>query len=264
VTNEHVVRDAQELTVQLASGEERPARIVAADDPFTDLAVIKVQAGGLTPLSWGDSDALQLGERVIAIGSALNEFQGSVTTGVVSGLHRSWLREGVMMEDLVQTDAAINHGNSGGALLNSRGELVGLNSTVIRSTDGGDIVEGIAFAISSKTAVPIVEAMVRDGAYPRAFLGIVHQDVDQDMAGFDLATDRGALVLRVSSGTPAADGSEGRRCHPQDGRHRAYAGDALHKRAGQSADRRSTGVRRSARRRRTHAGSESDRPREIA
>ena len=204
VTNEHVVRDAGRITVQLSDGQERPATVVSADDPFTDLAVIKIEASGLKPIPWGDSDALQLGEPVVAIGSALSRFEGSVTVGVVSGLHRRWLRNGVLMEDLVQTDAAINHGNSGGALLNSRGELVGLNSTVVRSTETGDVVEGVAFAISSKVAEPIVNTIIEEGSYPRAFLGISHQDIDEQMAGFDLAADHGALVIRVSPDTPAA------------------------------------------------------------
>ena len=203
VTNEHVIRDASQLTVRLYDGEERPAAVVSADDPFTDLAVIKIEPGGLKALSWGDSDALQLGEKVVAIGSALSEFHGSVTVGVVSGLHRRWQRDGVMMEDLVQTDAAINHGNSGGALLNSRGEMVGLNSNVVRSTDAGEVVEGVAFAISSKVAAPIVDAIIKEGSYPRAFLGIAHQDIDPETASFDLPTDHGAVVVQVSPDTPA-------------------------------------------------------------
>jgi S1-C subfamily serine protease len=107
------------------------------------------------------------------------------------------------MEDLVQTDAAINHGNSGGALINARGELVGINSTIIRSTDSGDVVEGIGFAISSNVASPIVSAIIDQGSYPRAYLGIAHQDIDPSLAPFGLATERGALVIRVSPDTPA-------------------------------------------------------------
>jgi S1-C subfamily serine protease len=205
VTNEHVISDAVRLTVRLYDGEERAAAVVSADDPFTDLAVIKIERGGLKALPWGDSDALQLGEKVVAIGSALSEFHGSVTVGVVSGLHRRWLRDGVMMEDLVQTDAAINHGNSGGALLNSRGEMVGLNSNVVRSTDTGEVVEGVAFAISSKVATPIVDAIIKEGSYPRAYLGIAHQDIDEQTASYDLPTDHGAVVVSVSPDTPAGE-----------------------------------------------------------
>jgi S1-C subfamily serine protease len=129
-----------------------------------------------------------------------------VTVGVVSGSHRNWSRDGVLMEDLVQTDTAVNHGNSGGALINADGELVGLNTSVIRSTDNGEPVEGIAFAISSKVAQPVVQTIVERGAYPRAYLGIAQQDIAPDASVLDgLPVDHGALVGRVSPGTPAAD-----------------------------------------------------------
>ncbi|MCJ7491279.1 MAG: trypsin-like peptidase domain-containing protein [Dehalococcoidia bacterium] len=208
VTNEHVVRGAAEITVVLHDGRDFPATLVSADDPFTDLAVIKIDpgAGELPALSWGDSDLMKLGQRVVAIGSALNEFRDSVTVGVISGSHRNWSREGVVMEDLIQTDAAVNHGNSGGALLNAEGELVGLNTSVIRSTETGELVEGIAFAISSNVAAPITHVIIDQGSYPRAYLGIAHQDITPDVSTLgDLPVDHGALVARVSPGTPAAD-----------------------------------------------------------
>ena len=207
VTNEHVVRDAARLTVLLSDGEERPASLVGDDRPFTDLAVLRIQAGGLTALNLGDSDALSLGESVIAIGSVLFEFRNSVTVGVVSGLHRSWPREGVIMEDLIQTDAAINHGNSGGALLNLRGELVGLNTTVVRSTESGEVVEGVAFAISSNGIGPIARAIVERGHYPRPFLGVVHQELTPLLAALnDLPVAEGALVTEVTPESPAEAG----------------------------------------------------------
>jgi S1-C subfamily serine protease len=208
VTNEHVVHGATEIIVALHDGREFPAMLVSADDPFTDLAVIKIDPGTeeLPALSWGDSDVLKLGQRVVAIGSALSEFRDSVTVGVISGSHRNWSREGVVMEDLIQTDAAVNHGNSGGALLNAEGELVGLNTSVIRSTEAGEAVEGIAFAISSKVAEPIVQTIIDQGSYPRAYLGIAHQDITPGVSALgDLPVDHGALVARVSTGTPAAD-----------------------------------------------------------
>ncbi len=208
VTNDHVVRDAAEITVVLHDGRQFPATLVSSDDPFTDLAVVKIDPGieALPALAWGDSDALKLGQRVVAIGSALNEFRDSVTVGVVSGSHRTWSGEGVVMEDLIQTDAAVNHGNSGGALINAEGELVGLNTSVIRSTESGEVVEGIAFAISSKIAQPIAQAIVDKGSYPRAYLGIAHQDIGPDVATLgQLPVDHGALVVRVSTGTPAGD-----------------------------------------------------------
>jgi len=208
VTNEHVVHGAAEISVVLHDGREFPATLVSSDDPFTDLAVIKIDPGTeeLPVLSWGDSDVLKLGQRVVAIGSALNEFRESVTVGVISGSHRNWSREGIVMEDLIQTDAAVNHGNSGGALINAEGELVGLNTSVIRSTEAGEAVEGIAFAISSKVAEPIAQAIIDQGSYPRAYLGIAHQDITPGVSALgDLPVDHGALVVRVSPQTPAAD-----------------------------------------------------------
>jgi len=111
-----VVRDSARLTVVFDDGRERAASLIGDDYPFTDLAVIRVKPGSeeLEAVPFGDSDALTLGQTVVAVGTALFEFEGTVTVGVVSGLHRRWLRNGVIMEDLVQTDAAINHGNSGG------------------------------------------------------------------------------------------------------------------------------------------------------
>jgi len=206
VTNEHVVRDAAQLRVILSDGDERPASLVGDDRPFSDLAVLRIQPGRLTALSLGDSDELSLGETVVAIGSTLLQFRNSVTVGAVSGLHRSWPREGVVMEDLVQTDAAINHGNSGGALLNLRAELVGLSTTVVRSTEAGEIVEGLAFAISSNTIGPIARAIIERGRYPRPFLGVVHREVTPLLAALNnLSVEEGALVTEVTPDSPAQE-----------------------------------------------------------
>jgi len=208
VTNEHVVRDSARLTVMFDDGRERVASLIGDDYPFTDLAVIRVKPDSeeLEAVPFGDPDALTLGQTVVAVGTALFEFEGTVTVGVVSGLHRHWSRNGVIMEDLVQTDAAINHGNSGGALLNTRGELVGLNTTVIRSTEEGQAVEGVAFAISSNTIAPIVRAIIEEGSYARAYLGVVHRDVTPELARTaGLPVDHGALILDVSPDTSAAE-----------------------------------------------------------
>jgi S1-C subfamily serine protease len=207
ITNEHVLRDAVSLRVVLHNGEEKPASLVADDQPFTDLAILRIQPGGLTALPFGDSDALALGQRVIAIGNTLSEFRNTVTLGVVSGLHRRWSRNGVVMEDLVQTDAAINHGNSGGALLNTQGELVGLSTTVVRTTEAGETVEGVAFALSSNSIAPIVRAAIERGGYPRPFLGIVHLDLNPLVAQVNgLPVPYGAYVTEVTPDSPAAEG----------------------------------------------------------
>jgi len=206
ITNEHVVRDAVTLRVVLHNDEEKPASLVGDDRPFTDLAVLRIQPGDLTAVPFGDSDALVLGQRVIAIGNTLSEFRNTVTLGVVSGLHRRWSRDGVVMEDLVQTDAAINHGNSGGALLNTQGELVGLSTTVVRTTETGETVEGVAFALSSNSIASIARSIIEQGRFPRSFLGIIHTEINPLMAQVNgLPVSYGAYVTEVTPDSPAAE-----------------------------------------------------------
>jgi 2-alkenal reductase len=205
VTNEHVIHDTGKLTVVLANGDERPALLVSHDAPFTDLAVIKIPEGGLRALRWEDSDRLALGQPVIAVGTALFEFRNSVTVGVVSGLQRRWLRQGVYMEDLIQTDALLNAGNSGGPLLTLDGEVAGVNSTVVRTIDGTETVTGVSFAISSRVAQPIVQGIIDRGSFGRPYFGIDHQNIDQELLlTTNLRVDHGAIVQRVTGGSPAA------------------------------------------------------------
>jgi 2-alkenal reductase len=205
VTNEHVIRGHTALTVVLSNGEERPAELVSRDSPFTDLAVLKIPGGNLQPLRWGDSDRLAPGETVVALGTALFEYRNSVTVGVVSGLQRRWLREGVFMEDLIQTDAMVNAGNSGGPLVNLAGEVVGINSTVVRTVGDVTTVTGVSFAISSRTMQPIVQSIIDRGAYPRPYFGVDHQDLDSEaLATQRLPLEHGARVLRVYADGPAA------------------------------------------------------------
>lgn len=207
VTNEHVVHDAGTLSVVLHNGDERPAILVSHDAPFTDLAVLQIPEGGLKALPLADSASLKIGQTVIAVGSALFEYRNSVTVGVVSGLGRRYLRENVYMEDLIQTDAAINSGNSGGPLLTTGGEVVGLTTNVVRRIGNTENVYGIAFAISSRTMLPIVRGIIERGGFPRPYLGIDHIDIDALVAQErGLRTDRGALVQRVVGGSPAEQG----------------------------------------------------------
>jgi serine protease Do len=204
VTNEHVVRGMGKLTVVLNDGVERPATLVSHDAPFTDLAVLRIQEGGFKALRFGDSDTLALGQSVVAIGSALFEYRNSVTIGVISGLHRRWLREGIYMEDLVQTDAAINAGNSGGPLVSLDGEVVGLTTNVVRRLGPAENVYGIAFAISSNTMEPIVRSIIQRGQFPRPYFGVEHQDIDADfLETYESPVERGALVRRVFERSPA-------------------------------------------------------------
>lgn len=204
VTNEHVVHGAGQLSVVFQGGEERPAQLVSHDAPFNDLAVLRIAGGNLKALPFGDSTRLKIGQTVIAIGSALFEYRNSVTVGVVSGLGRRYLREQVFMEDLIQTDAAINSGNSGGPLLTTKGEVVGLTTNVVRRIGTTENVYGIAFAISSRTMEPIVKSIIDRGKFPRPYLGIDHLELDDEVAAArNLRINRGALVQRVVDGSPA-------------------------------------------------------------
>jgi S1-C subfamily serine protease len=202
LTNAHIVTEPGKLSVLLQSGEIRPATIVSHDAPFTDLAVLRIQPGGLRSLPFGDSESLTPGQTVMAIGSPDIDYMNSVTAGVVSAIHRRKQLNGVWAEDLIQTDAAINVGNSGGPLINLKGQVVGVIS--FRDIGRDDPLFGISFAISSRTILPIARAMIEQGKYPRPYFGIDHQDIDQETASMaNLPVDRGALVLRVLDGSPA-------------------------------------------------------------
>lgn len=205
VTNEHVIDQPGTLSVVLNDGQQRPATLVSDDAPFTDLAVLRIPGGGLTPLTFADSDKLVPGQAVIAIGSALFEYQNSVTTGVVSGLKRRYLRNGIFEEDLIQTDAAVNTGNSGGPLVTLDGKVVGMVSNVVRRIANSDQVQGISFAISSRTIVPLITEIVKNGKVARPYFGIQDQDLDPSAGLPDGVTiDHGALVTDVIVGSPAA------------------------------------------------------------
>mgnify|MGYP003397381863 CR=1 FL=1 len=172
ITNAHVVQDAASLRVLLADGQNIDAKLIGADAQ-TDLAVIQIVADGLTPAIFGDSAALQTGERAIAIGNTAGELSGSVTQGIISGLHRKIALQSsegdVMTLDLIQTDAAINPGNSGGALVNRFGQVIGINSSKLADVN----YEGIGFAIPINDAKPILESLIANGRVPgRAVLGI--------------------------------------------------------------------------------------------
>ena len=207
VTNAHVVLGTETLKVILADGSERPAILVGHDAPFSDLAVLQIGPVEITPAPMGDSAALRLGEAVIAIGNPLSEFEGSVTVGVVSGVNRSRTFDGVRHDDYIQTDAALNNGNSGGGLFTLRGEFIGMPTLVLRLTASRAPVEGIGFAIPSATVTRIASAIIQNGgAIPRPTLGVEHLDLTPEViqrAG-RLSAETGALVTSVRAGGPGA------------------------------------------------------------
>ncbi len=199
LTNNHVVESAEQIKVTLPHGRAFRATLVGADR-FTDLAVLKIEAKDLPVLPLGDSSRLAVGEAVIAIGSPLwIEGGPTVTVGVVSALGRSMEEPGLpILHDLVQTDAAINPGNSGGPLLNLAGQVVGINTAVIRSA------HGIGFAISANSARPVLRALLETGRVSRRSLGVTAVSVTPQVAYVnDLPIERGALVVRVEAGGPA-------------------------------------------------------------
>ncbi len=206
VTNEHVVRGADSLRIVLPNGEEAVGTERGAD-PITDLAVVRIEHQDLRPAEFADSSSLRSGQRVIAIGSALGGFRNTVTVGVVSGLGRQVVPkdEEYELENLIQTDAAINRGNSGGPLLNMEGQVVGVNTILIRrERDSEEIVQGIGFAVPSNTVREIVPQLIAHGQVTRPSLGVVTRMVTPEIkATYALGVDHGARVETVAPGSPA-------------------------------------------------------------
>jgi len=199
LTNSHVVHAARELRVLLADGRKLSADLVG-DDPDTDLAVLRVSADELSHLTLADSDAVRPGQIAIAIGSPMG-FQQTVTAGIVSGLGRS-LRgaSGRLIDHVIQTDAALNPGNSGGPLVNTRGAVIGVNTAIIRPA------QGICFAIASNTARWVTAWLIKDGRIRRSFIGVAGQTVPlirKVARHHHLAQDTGVLVASLEPDSPA-------------------------------------------------------------
>jgi len=202
LTNHHVVRNAQRLEVSLANGSKWIAKLVGAD-PVTDLAVLHIQAPPelLTVLSMGDSSALQIGQKVLAIGNPFG-LEHSLSTGIVSSVRKFVKTGATEIEDVIQTDAAINPGNSGGPLLDSEGRVIGIN-TAIFSTSGGNI--GIGFAIPVNTAKRVAADILTRGYVIYSYLGAETQTLTPDLAkALKLPVERGAGIVRIAPGSPAA------------------------------------------------------------
>lgn len=200
VTNSHVAGGASELEVTLSDGRTADARIVG-DDPDSDLAVLKVHAGDLPWIRFGDSARARVGQIAIAVGSPLG-FQHTVTAGIVSALGRSMRAQtGRLLDNVLQTDASLNPGNSGGPLVDARGDVLGVNTAVIMGA------QGICFAIASSTAERVAIALIRDGRVRRARLGVGGHTLPlprRVVRHFDLPCESGVRVETVERGSPAA------------------------------------------------------------
>ncbi len=204
VTNNHVVEDTREVSVILADGTQLPAKVINTD-PFADLAVLKAEGQMPAVAAFGNSDALKPGETVIAIGSPLGEFKNTVTVGVVSATGRTLdTGRGYQMEDLIQTDAAINQGNSGGPLVNLNGEIIGINTLIVRGGYGTAVAEGLGFAIPANTVRLISQQIIEKGYFARPYLGIRWQTIYPALARrYNLDAEWGAYVSDVLPDTPA-------------------------------------------------------------
>ncbi|MEA3208788.1 MAG: serine protease Do [Chthoniobacter sp.] len=199
LTNNHVIANMEKIEVQLTDGRSEPATLIGSDEQ-TDIAVLKIDARNLEPLPFGDSDQVRVGQMVFAIGNPFG-LQETVTQGIVSAKGRRAVNDSAV--EFLQTDAAVNQGNSGGPLLNLRGEIVGINSAIYSNSEAGNWL-GISFAIPANTARRTLESLLKNGRVLRGYLGVEMQNLTPTAArGLGLPDTTGAKVMGVAPGSPA-------------------------------------------------------------
>ena len=205
LTNNHVVENMTDVSIILSDGSQQKADIVGTD-LYADLAVLKADGAVPSVVNLGDSDLIKPGETVIAIGSPLGDFKNTVTVGVVSATGRMLdSGQGYQIEDLIQTDAAINQGNSGGPLVNLAGDVIGINTLVVRGSGTGTVAEGLGFAIPVNTAKVVAEEIIQKGYFSRPYMGIRWQPVTPNVAAaYNLPVPWGVYVSDMSAGSPAS------------------------------------------------------------
>ena len=205
LTNNHVIESGKQFQVIYSDGTQQDASLVGTDQ-YSDLAVLKVEGTVPTFAALGNSDALNPGETVIAIGSPLGDFKNTVTVGVISATGRSIdSGYGYSIDGLIQTDAAINQGNSGGPLVNLAGEVIAINTLIIRSSGSGTVAEGLGFAIPINTARAVSEQLIANGYVSRPYLGITYQPITPQIAAhYRLPVDYGVYITDVDSNSPAS------------------------------------------------------------
>jgi len=206
LTNNHVVNGTSSVSIILADGTEQSASIVGTDR-YSDIAVLKVQGAVPATARLGNSDILKPGESVIAIGSPLGDFKNTVTVGVVSATERAIdTGDGYRIEGLIQTDAAINQGNSGGPLVNLAGEVIGVNTLIVRGSGSGAVAEGLGFAIPINAAQSVAQQIIQKGYFSRPYLGINFQPITPNIAAaYDLPVKWGVYITEVAPGSPGDD-----------------------------------------------------------
>ena len=198
LTNHHVVAGMTEVRVQLTDGRNLPAKLIGSD-PVTDIAVLRIDAANIEALPLGESDDLRAGQQIFAVGNPYG-LEESVTRGIISAKGRQTASDSSI--EYIQHDAAVNQGNSGGPLLNVRGEIVGINSAIFSRTGGW---QGISFAIPSNTARRILEGIIKNGRMVRSYLGVVMQEITPELArNFALADMDGAIIIQITPDSPAA------------------------------------------------------------